>query len=872
MDVWEPIIQTQVLGQYADAWEMMKEMPEFTEKLNSGDPFFIDFYEMNEAGKYNEAFDKMMKWKIEKFGVDMVKQMGYDVSGYVHLIENPYHHPKPATYESNGQKWKEFYESMSPTATGDQLKDFWQKHAEMKQQLGTNDSYHKEKHDDKHANKDWEKWIPVQKLQQAGDFEGAWNLMKTMPEITEKANDPHMAQFIQLNEAGEFETAFHGMMKWKIEKYGVDAVKSWGYDVSSYSDDDKNQEDWSKWEPITKLQQAGEYQAAWEMLKAMPDFEAMKEKPGMDYFIKMNEDGQYEDAYHMMMKWKIEKFGADMVESWGFDVSKYVNDHDDHKMTDWSAWIPVQRLQQAGDYKGAWELLKNMPEFEALKKEPGMGYFIKLNEDGQYEEAYHLMMKWNINKFGPDMVESWGFDITNYVDDNDHKKTDWSKWEPIKKLQNEGDYKGAWEMMKSMPEFEAMKNKPGMDIFIKMNENGQYEEAYHAMMQWKVDKFGADMVESWGYDVSKYVEDHDHPHPHGPPHGRPHGHGPPHRRPHGYGPPGHHGKPHWMEKKEMFVESGMAELVKPIMNQEVMEDIVEAVENMGGMQKLLGKLHMYSDPEFVQLKKNMKIKKNEAFTISTLHSSISLMDSIMKDKSARSVVDRLAHLDKQLPEATTCTSYTGMLSCAMEGHLAATPYTDEAFWPADMMDAYLKMGMLSPQGPGTQSVLSMPNLSEFMSTEEKQVSVMATSMGSVRLALTSGTSCIAPWVDDFDYEELDLDYTDAYQFHADNKARPLTADEQKLLTVKSKHGEHTPVARLLVRTCQAAGKTVEELRNTTNPEEIKSLKLKLGGQTKCALIFNDPLPLWPSCNPLDNGQLYERLWIEKSKIQVNSKS
>jgi len=144
---------------------------------------------------------------------------------------------------------------------------------------------------------------------------------------------------------------------------------------------------------------------------------------------------------------------------------------------------------------------------------------------------------------------------------------------------------------------------------------------------------------------------------------------------------------------------------------------------------------------------------------------------------------------------------------------------------------------------------------------------MATSMGSVRLALTSGTSCIAPWVDDFDYEELDLDYTDAYQFHADNKARPLTPDEQKLLTVKSEHGEHVPAARMLVRTCKAAGKTVEQLRNTTDPEEIKSLKLKLGGQTKCALIFNDPLPLWPSCNPLDNGQMYERLWIEKSKIQ-----
>merc|ERR1739838_671802 len=111
-------------------------------------------------------------------------------------------------------------------------------------------------------------------------------------------------------------------MKWKIEKFGADMLESWGFDVSKYVEDqdtnDRKNTDWSKWEPITKLQQAGEYQAAWEMLKAMPDFETMKEKPGMDHFIKMNEDGQYEDAYHMSMKWKIEKFGADMLESWGF--------------------------------------------------------------------------------------------------------------------------------------------------------------------------------------------------------------------------------------------------------------------------------------------------------------------------------------------------------------------------------------------------------------------------------------------------------------------------------------------------------------------------------------------------------------------------
>jgi len=740
MAAWQPVIQTQVLGQYADAWEMMKEMPQFNEKLNSGDSFYIEFYEMNERGEYQAAFDKMMKWKIEHFGVDMVKKMGYDVTGYVHLVENPYHHAKPATYDSNGDKWQQFYESMDPSASGAELQEFWQKHAQMKKELGTNDSYHKEKHNSAHSNKNWEKWIPVQKLQQAGDYKGAWELMKNMPEMAEKAKEPAMAEFISLNESGEYETAFHGMMKYKIEQYGADAVRSWGYDISQYEEPSMYESNGEKWKKF---------------------YESMDPSAS----------------------------GSELQEFW-------------------------QKHAQ-------------------MKKE--------LGTDDSYHKEKH----------------------SGAHGDHHEKKHDWSKWEPVKKLQSEGDYKGAWEMMKSMPEFEMMKQKPGMEHFVRMNEEGQHEKAYHTMMQWKVDKFGKDMVESWGYDVSKYEQKHHQPQGH---HGRP---GPPHGQPHG--PPGHHGphggKPHWMEKKQMFYESGMADLVKPIMNKEVMEDIVDAVENMGGMDKLLGKLHMYSDPDFANLQKNMRVKKNEAFTVATLTSSVSLMETIVKDKSARATLDRLAKLDKQLPEATTCVSYTGMLSCSMEGHLAATPYTDQAMWPSDLLDAYLKLGMLTPTGTPTQSVLSMPNLSQYMSTEEQPVSVMATALGSVRMALTSGTSCIAPWVDEFDYNEIDIDYTDALEFHANNKPKPLTADQSQLLTVKSGAGEHQPSSRILVRTCKAAGRTIEKLRNATDVEEIKMLKLKLGGQTKCALIFNEPLPVWPSCNPLDNGQMYERLWIEKNKIK-----
>ena len=830
MAAWKPIIETQVLGQYADAWSMMKEMPQFQTKLQSGDPFYVEFYNMNENGQYQEAFDKMMKWKIEKFGVDMVKQMGYDVSGYIHTVENPYHKPKPVTYYSNGQKWEQFYESMSPTASGEELQKFWQKHAEMKKELGTNDSYHKEKHDDSNAGKDWEKWIPIQKLQQAGDYEGAWNLMKHMPEILEKAKEPDMAKFIELNESGQYETAFDGMMMWKIDQYGADVVESWGYDVSKYTNGTtfhKTHDSWQKWVPMMELQQKGDLEGAWTLMKQMPDFDQMKSKPGMAKFIALNEAGEYQLAYDGMIESKIEKFGAETVKSWGYDISDYVK-----PKKDWSKWAPIKELQKAGDYKGAWELMQEMDDFDQMAEKPHMKEFIRLNENGQYEDAFHAMMQWKVDTMGADKVASWGYDVSNYVTGTNHSH---SYGHPHPKPHGPPHHR---------PDTFYTNGKKWEEFYNSLSPTASAEE---------IKQFWEKHAE-----MKRELGTNDSYHKTKPEHGHGHGYG------HGYAP----GKPHWWEKKQMFYESGMAELVKPIMNADVMEDIVAAVENMGGMEKLLGKVQMYSDPEFAQLQKNMKEKKTAAMTLSTLHGAVSLMDIIVKDANTRSTVDRLAKLDKQLPEASTCPSYTGMLSCAMEGHLASTPYTDHALWPGEMLDAYLKMGMVTPKGPGTQSVLSMPNLSAYFSTDNDMTSVMATVTGSVRHAITSGLSCIAPWVDDFDFNEIDLDYTDGYTFHEDNKPVPLTKDQADMLTVKSWAGEHKPVARVLMRTCQAAVKTVEELRKATEPDRIKELKLKLGGQTNCHLIFNENIPLWPSCNPLDNGQFYERMWTEKNKIKV----
>ena len=68
---------------------------------------------------------------------------------YQNLVTNPYHGishvtmpKKGVDYVENGEKWKQFYESMDPTASGAELEEFWRKQSEMKQKYGTNDSYH----------------------------------------------------------------------------------------------------------------------------------------------------------------------------------------------------------------------------------------------------------------------------------------------------------------------------------------------------------------------------------------------------------------------------------------------------------------------------------------------------------------------------------------------------------------------------------------------------------------------------------------------------------------------------------------------------------------------------------------------------------
>lgn len=140
-------------------------------------------------------------------------------------------------------------------ASGEELKAFWEKHAQMKQELGTQvsveniqfgfgthncyfklflqDSYHKSKQDSKYESTAETKstdhksdWTEIGQLRDAGKWAEAWSKIKAMPKIAEKTKtDPFMKKYWDLNEAGHYKKAHDLMVTYKIEKYGADVGK-----------------------------------------------------------------------------------------------------------------------------------------------------------------------------------------------------------------------------------------------------------------------------------------------------------------------------------------------------------------------------------------------------------------------------------------------------------------------------------------------------------------------------------------------------------------------------------------------------------------------------------------------------------------------
>lgn len=645
-------------------------------------------------------------------------------------------------------------------ASGDELKAFWEKHAQMKQELGTQDSYHKSKQDSKYESTAEEKstdhksdWSEIGRLRDAGKWADAWAKIKEMPKIAEKTKtDPFMKKYWDLNEAGHYKKAHDLMVTYKIEKYGADVVKAWGMEYTS-------------------------------------------------------------------------------------------------------PWAPVVHLQNKGDYKQAWEKMKEMPEFQAkLEKNPEMQSFVDLNESGEYEAAFEEMIMAKIKKYGLETLENWGYELEPYFER--------SPWAPVIKLQAEGFLAEAWELMKELPEFQEKMTSPWIQSYYDQNEAGNYQEAHDSMMQWKIKEYGEDLVKAWGYDISKYVED-DATEQEGKP---------------WYASKWSEEK--WAEKKKMmeaFEETGMKNLFKDMMTEDFMEDIVGVIENMGGPDAIKEKISKWSTVDMSE-HKTFKANEKAAFTISTKLSTLGVMGHIMSDQTQRASLDTLAKVAKVLPDATTCPSYSDGLSCFISSHLMTTPYDVEAPWPHEIMESFMEAGLLHMTGTGTQSVLKMPNLSAKLSKEKaiyerKQVSATAT-LVAARLAMTDGSACLeSEFIEGHNHSHFDLDLTsldwsheDAIEFHKKNSPIKLTDEQREMLTVQIWGQDIRPTEKVLVPATRKAFEIIDQLQSVQDDEEKAGLLAKLGANSQCAIIFDENVPAWPSCNPLDNGQFGYETWKQKNRI------
>ena len=63
MSKWIPIMKLQQDGNLEAAWEEMKQLPDFWEKVKTN-PQMKEFKDLNEAGEFEQAFDQMISYKI----------------------------------------------------------------------------------------------------------------------------------------------------------------------------------------------------------------------------------------------------------------------------------------------------------------------------------------------------------------------------------------------------------------------------------------------------------------------------------------------------------------------------------------------------------------------------------------------------------------------------------------------------------------------------------------------------------------------------------------------------------------------------------------------------------------------------------------
>ena len=127
--------------------------------------------------------------------------------------------------------------------------------------------------------------------------------------------------------------------------------------------------------------------------------------------------------------------------------------------------------------------------------------------------------------------------------------------------------------------------------------------------------------------------------------------------------------------------------------------------------------------------------------------------------------------------------------------------------------------------------------------------------------MTNGMACLHSHLDGLDHlDDMNWSFSSANEFHKTNKPTDLTPDEMEDLTIEIWGQEIKPTQKVLVPSSRAAYDILAQIKTADETIDMQQLIKNLGQETQCALIFNQNVPAWPSCNPLDNGQFGYELW------------
>ena len=212
------------------------------------------------------------------------------------------------------------------------------------------------------------------------------------------------------------------------------------------------------------------------------------------------------------------------------------------------------------------------------------------------------------------------------------------------------------------------------------------------------------------------------------------------------------------------------------------------------------------------------------------------------------------------------------LGCMMEKSLEASMYDPEALKPAGFVDMLYSKEILFPSGPGHQSVVYMPVVSDILG-----LPTLATAIHT-NLAVTSGSACFESladhfegWVESVDLENLDAmaDWSvDAKDFFATNEPYNLSQTKSERLAVSVNGQLHYPAKKMLLPNSKNYFDTAAHFSQVTEKDQFIPAFRTFAQNAQCLLIFDEDLPLWPSCNALDNGQFARTL--AKLKYELKS--